>query len=144
MRMSDDDKRHFRKLAYYVRVNIPQVINVPKIVKNLKKFGNLTTTEIRHALTWGNLPLIMIKDLSNFQCSVQSANGCFDPANPGQVELDTGRAQEFEDDAYRGRQRPDLRRPQGLHRGNHPAARALPRGELPTRGCRDRRGRHRL
>jgi hypothetical protein len=29
-----------------------------------------------------------------------SANGRFDPAKPDQIELDIGRAQEFEDDAY--------------------------------------------
>ncbi len=101
MRMSDDDKKNFPKIAYYVRVNIPQVITVPKIVNNLKKFGHLTLAEIRHALAWGNDPLIVIKDLSNFQCVVQAANGCFDPGNPTQIELDTETATNFEKHAYK-------------------------------------------
>lgn len=100
MKMSDADRGTFPQLAYYVRVNIPQVVHVPKIVKNLKKFGSLTSEEIRHALTWGNEPLIAIKDLSNFQCSVQAANGCFNPSNPKQIELDLDRANEFEKDAF--------------------------------------------
>jgi len=100
MKMSDDDLKNFPKLAEYVRVNIPEVMNVPKIVKNLKKHSSLTTAELRHALAWGNLPLIVVKDLSNFQCSVQAANGCFVHATPDQIELDTGEAKEFETDRY--------------------------------------------
>jgi hypothetical protein len=102
--MSDDDKTNFPKLAYYVRVNMPQVTSVPIIVRNMNTHGSLSLPELRTALVWGSLPLIVLSDLSAVPApdgsGLVSANGRFDPTKPNQIELDIGRAQEFEDDAY--------------------------------------------
>lgn len=104
MRMSDDDKKNFKKLAFYVRVNMPQVTSVPIIVRNMKAHGSLSLAELRTALVFGAKPLIVLADLSSVPApdgsGNVSANGRFDPAKPDQIELDIGRAQEFEDDAY--------------------------------------------
>lgn len=100
MRLSAADRSTFPQLAEYVRNRMIEVMNVPVIVRNLQRFGNLTRAEARHALSWGTDPLIVVKDLSNFQCGVEAANGCFVSSNPQQIELDIGRAQEFESDAY--------------------------------------------
>jgi hypothetical protein len=100
MRLSDDDQNNHPKLTQYVRHSLPDVIHVPLIVQNIKKFGSLTREEFQHALGWGNDPLIVIKDLNGGSCNGVAANGCFDPANPRQVELDLEDVQNFETDAY--------------------------------------------
>jgi hypothetical protein len=84
-----------------VKNRIPQVINVPVIVKNMKTFGSLSKAELLSAVTWGSGPLIVIKNLSTFTCGgVAAANGCFRSANPDQVELDSETVDNFEKDAY--------------------------------------------
>jgi hypothetical protein len=100
MRLSAEDQKNHPKLAQYVRVSLPTVINVPIIVKNIQKFGSLTKDEFRHALGWGNDPLIIIKDLNDGSCNGVAANGCFDHAHPNQIELDLEDVQNFETDPY--------------------------------------------
>jgi hypothetical protein len=100
MRLSADDQKDHPKLAHYVRCSLPSVFNVFLIVKNVKKFGNLTREEFLHALGWGNDPLIVIKDLNGGSCNGVAANGCFDPANPDQIQLDLEDVQNFEADPY--------------------------------------------
>jgi hypothetical protein len=104
MRMSPEDRKNFPNLAFYVRVNMPQVTGVQTIVRNMKRHGSVGLAELRTALVWGAKPLIVLADLSAVPApdgsGLVSANGRFDPAKPDQVELDIGRAQEFEDDAY--------------------------------------------
>jgi len=104
MRMSPEDRKNFPELTQYVRVSLRQVTNVPKIVQNMKKHGSLSAVQLQNALLWGTYPKIVILDLSSVPAPDGSgnvaANGRFDPANPDQIELDIGRAQDFEDDAY--------------------------------------------
>ena len=104
MRMSPEDRTSFPKLTQYVRSSLPQVTVVPKIVHNMKKHGGLSAIQLQNALLWGTKPKIVILDLSSVPAPDGSgnvaANGRFDPANPDQIELDIGRAQEFEDDPY--------------------------------------------
>jgi len=100
MRLTDDDIQANPKFATYVRKKFPELIYVGPVVHNLKKHGSLTSAEITHALRWGTDPLIIITDLSNNQCGVQSAFGCFDPTNPDQIEIDPQFVSDFENDAY--------------------------------------------
>jgi hypothetical protein len=104
MRMSSDDRSNFPELTQYVRVSLPQVTNVPAIVQNMKKHGSLSAIQLQNALLWGTNPKIVVTDLSSVPApdgsGLVSANGRFDPAKPDQIELDIGRAQDFEDDAY--------------------------------------------
>jgi hypothetical protein len=97
--MSQADVTRFPHFAGYVRTRMPEVINVPVIVRNMQRFGSLTREQLRHALLWGTDPLIVITDLLHGQCGVPQANGCFEPANPNQIEIDLGRVQDFETDA---------------------------------------------
>ena len=96
MKMSRSDIQSYPKFAAYVRYKMPELVNVGVIVKNVKKFGSLTSTELRHALAWGNDPLVIVTDLSNNQCGVPAAYGCFEHANPSQIEMDPQFVQEFE------------------------------------------------
>jgi len=104
MRMSEEDRKNFPELTQYVRRALPQVMNVPKIVNNMKKHGHLSRIKLQNALLWGTKPKLILLDLSSVPAPDGSgnvaANGRFQPANPDQIELDIGRAQEFEDDAY--------------------------------------------
>ena len=43
---------------------------------------------------------MIVTELSNFQCGVQWANGCFDSTNPGEIQLDLALATDFENNPY--------------------------------------------
>jgi hypothetical protein len=60
----------------------------------------VTKAKLRHALTWGNDPLIVIRDLAAGTCGRTDALGCFDGAAPHRVELDRGAAGAFEADKF--------------------------------------------
>lgn len=85
---------------------MPEVLNVPIIVRNMRRFGSLSATELRHALTWGSGPNLVIQVLRNTSPSpvlcggVAAANGCFRNANPNQIELDSVTVGNFEDHPY--------------------------------------------
>jgi hypothetical protein len=98
--MLTSDMSKYPKIAEYVRRRMPQVINVPIIVRNMKKFGSLSKTELKTALKWRDGPTLVIKPLSNFQCGVKAAYGCFRPSKPNQIELAESDAKIFETDAY--------------------------------------------
>lgn len=104
MRMSTTDISQFSKLVEYVRYRMPQVVHVPRIVRNMRLHGSLRLAELRTALVWGSTPLIVIADLSAVPApdgsGLVSANGRFDPAKPNQIELDLGRVNQFETDAF--------------------------------------------
>jgi hypothetical protein len=63
MLMSAADQRSYPRLAYYVRVNLPDVINVPIIVNALNNIGQINMARLRLALRWGNIPSVRVADL---------------------------------------------------------------------------------
>ena len=77
MKMLGGDQGVFPNFLDYVKREIPKLISVPLVVKNLQFYGNLTYIEARDALAWGMGPTIVIMDLDNGQCGVPSAYGCF-------------------------------------------------------------------
>ena len=101
MRMSSDDVKTFPHFAQYVKTYMLQVASVGVVVQNIKKFGSLTPSAFRHALVWGNDPLIVITDLSHSQCGGPGVfNGCFDPADPSKIQVALTRVQDFETDPW--------------------------------------------
>ena len=62
MKMNAGDIKKYLKFAQYVRYTIPELIYVKPVASALKKNGSLTEAKIRHALQWGNEPLIVITD----------------------------------------------------------------------------------
>ncbi len=61
MKMSQEDQTAFKAFRYYVKVNIPEVVQVPAIIFGIKKLaGKTSTTTIKNALKWGNKPTIKI------------------------------------------------------------------------------------
>jgi Metallopeptidase toxin 3 len=90
MRMNLADTRTYPKFAYYVRVNIPQVIHVPAIVSAFRRIGGIDRPTLRQALIWGSGPSIRITPLVG-------ANGEFTPNIGSQeIRIDRGIVQEFE------------------------------------------------
>jgi hypothetical protein len=63
MKMSPDDIVKYKKLAYYVRVNIPEILKVPGIVDLFRIIGQINNPTLRAALTWDKGPTIKIVDL---------------------------------------------------------------------------------
>ena len=96
MRFSDADRRTYPRLYRYIRYSMPQVATVGVIVRNLQTYGTLSPAQSRVALAWSNDPLVVIVPLGGGQCGVPAANGCFRPSSPDQIEIDEGRALEFE------------------------------------------------
>lgn len=96
MNFSAEDRRRFPRLYRYIRYSMPQVANVGVIMRNLRTFGTLSSTQARTALAWGNVPMVVITPLTGGQCGVPAANGCFRPGSPDQIEIDEERALEFE------------------------------------------------
>jgi len=76
MKLSEDTAKKFPKLCYYVKVNMPQVAEVQKIVNAIQKLAGKTTKEtIKNALKWDQGPVItVVKDL---RCAGVKAYGCY-------------------------------------------------------------------
>lgn len=101
MRLSDSDVAKYPKFAQYVRFRMPELLSVASVVSSVKKYGGLSREEFAHALRWKNDPLIVITPLDAGQCSGSgAANGCFRASNSHQIEIDTGRVEDFEKDPY--------------------------------------------
>ena len=90
MKMSKTDIRKYPKLAYYVKVNLPQVVHVPAIVQALKKIANLNDVKLRDALIWGKGPQIKVTYLVD-------AYGEFSPnQQSNEIRIDTSLVTDFE------------------------------------------------
>jgi hypothetical protein len=86
----------YPQFSYYVRYNIPKLVSVPKIVANVAKYGNLTLSEFKQAVTWGKGPNIIITDLHHGQCGVPKAYGCFRHTKPKNIEIHLDVIKDFE------------------------------------------------
>ncbi len=95
MRMADADIRRFPRFAYYVRVNIPEVITVPSIVAAMGSIGQLSRSDFQAALRWRHGPSILLTP--GLICTGVASYGCFRNASPNQVELKEEWVQQFED-----------------------------------------------
>lgn len=101
MRLSVSDQTSFPRLTEYVRRRLPEVLNVPIIVRNMRRFGSLDRAELAHALTWGTDPLIVIVDHTANTCGgIAAVNGCFRSANADRIELNSETVDNFEQDPY--------------------------------------------
>jgi hypothetical protein len=95
MRMRNADIAKYPKLAYYVRVNLPEVIHVPAVVQAFQRIGGINRSTLRAALAYGFGPTINITNLVG-------ADGEFTPNIGSQeIRLDRRIVEEFE--AGRGR-----------------------------------------
>jgi hypothetical protein len=94
MRLSADDQTSFPQLTEYLRNAFPRLTSNGVIVFNLRKFGNLSTAQARHALMWGTEPLVSVVDLDAGQCGVPQAFGC--TSDSTHIEVDDDLVAEFE------------------------------------------------
>ncbi len=96
MKLSATDQTLYPQLARYIRIQLPKLATVPKVLANIKKYGHLDKVEFTNAVTWNSGPLLVVTDLSNGQCGVPQAYGCFDPSKSGQIQIDTSTVKDFE------------------------------------------------
>ena len=108
MIMSQTNIDEFPNFARYVRRQMPTVVSVPVIVRNMRRFGSLSRSELVNALTWGSGPHLRIVNLRStaglpgFQvcvAGVAAANGCFRHAAPDAIEIDRTTISNFENDS---------------------------------------------
>lgn len=89
MKMSVVDKNKYPKVAYYVRVNLPDIIKVPVIVQALDQIGQVSLASLQSALVWGKGPDLSFVTMSD--C------GRFSPGtNSSVLEINVKLASEFE------------------------------------------------
>lgn len=96
MILSSADQNTYPKFAHYVRYDFPKLIRIPKIMANLKKYGNISLPEFQAAMIWGAAPKILIRDLNHGQCGVPEAYGCFRKTQPQSLEIHTKVVADFE------------------------------------------------
>lgn len=90
MRMTPQDIKKYPKLAYYVRVNLPEVMRVPAIVSAFNKIGGINRSTLRGALVWGAGPTIKVTPLIK-------AYGEFTPdCHSQEIRVDTKVVDDFE------------------------------------------------
>lgn len=90
MKMTKKDIKQYPKLAYYVRVNLLQVIYEPSIVSAMNKIGSLGKLRLRNALTWEQGPQIKITNLTR-------AFGEFTPfIKSSEIRINTQLVNDFE------------------------------------------------
>jgi hypothetical protein len=96
MRLSADDQKRFKKLTQYVRDALPQVVNVPIIVKAMRDIGQINKARLTTVLTFGQGPLIIIvKDLRDSDGN--KAFGLFHPdIGSNEIRIDEDMVKEFE------------------------------------------------
>ncbi len=95
MQMKNADLVRYSKFAYYVRVNLPQVADVPAIVQAFQKYGQINRTTLKRALKWGQGPEIKITQLKDDEGN--DLYGEFTPdINSNEIRIDTDVVEEFE------------------------------------------------
>ncbi|VAW74048.1 hypothetical protein MNBD_GAMMA15-1740 [hydrothermal vent metagenome] len=87
MKLSVTDQKKYPLFTHYVKKDFPKLSRVPKIIKNISKYGNLTLTAFKAALIWGASPMIRITNLHSGQCGVPKAYGCFRHSKPHAIEI---------------------------------------------------------
>lgn len=88
MRMTGADQATYRKMAYYVRHDLPRVVNVPSIRDAMRTIGQLNRAALEAALRWGHGPTLSI-------VSLPDAWGEFTPGT-NEIRVDRGLCQDFE------------------------------------------------
>jgi len=84
------DIKTWPKFAYYVKNDLPKIINVPAIVHAMNKVGQINRSKLQIALAWNTGPIIKISPLVG-------AYGEFTPnIRSNEIRIDIKVVQEFE------------------------------------------------
>lgn len=90
MKMTAADITSYPKFYYYVKNDIPKLINVPSIVVAMNSIGQLNKMKLRLALSWNHGPQIKVTNLV----------GAFGEFSPGirsnEIRIDTSLVIDFE------------------------------------------------
>jgi|GEM_PF-5410590 len=74
-------REDYPKLTEYLMNQLPKLVNNATIVNTFKKYTNMTTAQIKETLTWGDGPIIKIKQLG-------SVLGRFKEPNILEIDID--------------------------------------------------------
>lgn len=95
MRMTMADIQAYPKLAYYVKNDIPSLLQVPAVVSAINRIGQINKARLTMALAWGHGPQIKVT-------AIAGAFGEFTPnSKSNEIRIDRQLVMEFE--AGRGR-----------------------------------------
>lgn len=90
MRFSVADTKAYPKLAYYIKNDLPKIIDDPVIVSAMSKIGQINKTKLKQVLKWGQGPTIKVIPLMG-EC------GEFSPGiNSQEIRIDERMVKEFE------------------------------------------------
>jgi hypothetical protein len=90
MKMKHADITRYPKFAYYLKKNIPEIINVKAIVEAMQEIGQLNKATLKRAVQWESGPDINITPL----------NGAFGEFTPdigsNEIRIDKSIVEDFE------------------------------------------------
>ncbi|HFE47841.1 MAG TPA: hypothetical protein ENJ21_00840 [Chromatiaceae bacterium] len=90
MKMTHADITRYRKFAYYVRHDIPEIIHVRSIVAAMQEIGQLDRASLQRAVRWNQGPDIKITPLAD-------AYGEFTPdIGSNEIRIDKSVVEDFE------------------------------------------------
>ena len=89
MKMQAADIKTYPKLAYYVKTDLPKIVDVPALVLMLNRIGQVNRSKLRSALEWGFGPVIKV--------TVMTPLGEFTPGSgSNELRIQTALVREFE------------------------------------------------
>lgn len=90
MKMTNSDIVVYPKFAYYVKVNIPEIIHVKSIARAMQEIGQIDGATLKRAVKWGEGPDIKITPLDD-------AYGEFTPdIGSNEIRIDESIVDDFE------------------------------------------------
>lgn len=96
MQLAAADQVLYPKLTYYVKNDLPKVVNIPKIVNAIAKWGEIAKKDLAKVLTFGQGPMIKVTVLNG-------AVGEFSPGiKSNEVRIDKGMVTKFEASKWPG------------------------------------------
>ncbi len=96
MKLAGDDQVRYPKLTYYVKNDLPKVVQVPRIVNAIAKWGEIPKKDLGKLLTFGQGPTINVTNL-------KGAVGEFTPdTHSTEVRIDKGLVEKFEKSKWPG------------------------------------------
>jgi hypothetical protein len=90
MIMLHRDENQFKKLASYVKDDLPKVSGIDAIVNGFLKYAQVDRPTLQRALTWGNQPILMFRPMSTDPLMGGEFFG------PNEIHINTALATAFE------------------------------------------------
>lgn len=105
MWMTKKDIADYPELFIYL-AKVQIFLTVAKLMKNLRHWGdydnpgNPKSIKLAPIFLYGTNPLVKVRRLSGFICSIEYAYGCVDATRPWEIGLDRNMVESFNSDPY--------------------------------------------